>query len=306
MKICYVAHRYYPYPGGTEYYVKNMAEETKRQGHDVTVLAGAHQGDQNGIRVVGNPNILVEEDFDLVVVHGSGVPMQDLVLRHAKGIKAPVVFMIIRPEEAPQIFPAMENADFIACSTPTDWEFVRKYKNEHKAFQVNHSISPEDVRPGFSPVSKPYIVSVGGFWSHKGHKQLSEGWTVNNHLVMTGYNNDPNWTPDVSDKTNQEVLFLENKEDVLRYIASAELLVLNSEYEGFGLVLLEAMMNNTPWAATRVAGAEVLQDHGFVYDTLDQLMEYIQAGDYIQGDKSYVEQNHLVNVTVQQLLSVLT
>ena len=308
MNICYVAHRYYPYPGGTEYYVKNLAEETLAQGHDVTVLAGQHRGDQNGVRVTNDLNILVREQFDLVVVHGSGVAMQDSVLINARQIPSPVMFMIIRPEESKQIFPAMENSDYIACSTPTDWRFVKKYRQDHKAVQVNHSISPFDKplnNERHNPYGSPYAISVGGFWSHKGHKELSQGWSVDNRLFMTGYNNDRNWVPDVTDKSNQYLLFLENKEDVLRHIRDAELLILNSQYEGFGLVLLEAILNDTPWASTPVAGAEVLKDHGFVYNSLPELMEYIKKGEYIKGDKQYVIDNHLTDTTVRQILDVL-
>ena len=305
MKICYVAHRYYPYPGGTEYYVQNMAEETLSQGHDVTVLASQHKGDQNGVKVTNDVQILIREKFDLIVVHGSGVGMQDTVLFNARQIPSPIMFMIIRPEESKQIFPAMENADYVACSTPTDWRFVKKYRQDHKAVQVNHSISENDIKPGFSPSSKPYVISVGGFWSHKGHRELSDGWTIDHHLIMTGYHNDPSWVPDVSNKPNQEVLFLDDKDTVKSYIAGAELLVLNSQYEGFGLVLLEAMMNDTPWASTPIAGAEVLKDHGFVYNSLPELMEYIHKGEFIVGDKMFVQENHMIDTTVKQILDVV-
>jgi hypothetical protein len=309
MKICYVAHRYYPFPGGTEYYVQNLAEETLSQGHDVTVLASQHKGDQNGVKVTNDVQILVREKFDLIVVHGSGVGMQDTVLFNARQIPSKIMFMIIRPEESKQIFPAMENSDYIACSTPTDWRFVKKYRQEHKSVQVNHSISKDDVaeltNKSIGSVFDPYCISVGGFWSHKGHKELSQGWSVDNRLFMTGYNNDRNWVPDVTDKSNQYLLFLENKEDVLRHIRDAELLILNSQYEGFGLVLLEAMLNDTPWASTPVAGAEVLKDHGFVYNSLPELMEYIKKGEYIKGDKQYVIDNHLTDTTVRQILDVV-
>ena len=309
MKICYVAHRYYPFPGGTEYYVQNMAEETLSQGHDVTVLASQHKGDQNGVRVTNDVQILIREKFDLIVVHGSGVGMQDTVLVNARQIPSPIMFMIIRPEESRQIFPAMENADYIACSTPTDWRFVKKYRQDHKAVQVNHSISKNDVaelpNKSIVPSFNPYCISVGGFWSHKGHKELSEGWTVDKRLFMTGYNNDRNWVPDVSEKSNQYLLFLEDKEAVLRNIRDAELLILNSQYEGFGLVLLEAMLNDTPWASTPVAGAEVLKDHGFVYNSLPELMEYVEKGEYIKGDKQFVIDNHLTDTTVRQILDVV-
>jgi glycosyltransferase involved in cell wall biosynthesis len=309
MKICYVAHRYYPFPGGTEYYVKNLAEETLSQGHDVTVLASQHKGNQNGVKVTNDVQVLVREKFDLVVVHGSGVGMQDTVLFNARQIPSKIMFMIIRPEESNQIFPAMENSDYIACSTPTDWRFVKKYRQDHKSIQVNHSISKNDVaertNKSIGSLFDPYCISVGGFWSHKGHKELSEGWTVDNRLFMTGYNNDRNWVPDVEKKSNQYLLFLENKEDVLRHIRDAELLILNSQYEGFGLVLLEAMLNDTPWASTPVAGAEVLKDHGFVYNSLPELMEYIKKGEYIKGDKQYVIDNHLTDTTVRQILDVV-
>ena len=309
MKICYVAHRYYPYPGGTEYYVQNMAEETLSQGHDVTVLASQHKGDQNGVRVTNDVQILIKEKFDLIVVHGSGVGMQDTVLVNARQIPSPIMFMIVRPEESRQIFPAMENADYIACSTPTDWRFVKKYRQDHKAVQVNHSISKNDVaelpNKYIGSLFDPYCISVGGFWSHKGHKELSEGWTVDKRLFMTGYNNDRNWVPDVREKSNQYLLFIEDKEAVLRNIRDAELLILNSQYEGFGLVLLEAMLNDTPWASTPVAGAEVLKDHGFVYNSLPELMEYVEKGEYIKGDKQFVIDNHLTDTTVKQILDVI-
>ena len=306
MKICYVAHRYYPFPGGTEYYVKNLAEETLAQGHDVTVLAAQNYGDQNGVRVTGDLNILINENFDLVVVHGSGVAMQDSVLLNARQIPSPIMFMIIRPEESKQIFPAMENSDYIACSTPTDWRFVQKYRQDHKSVQVNHSISRFD-KPlnseKHNPYGEPYAVSVGGFWPHKGHKELSENWTSKKKLVMTGYHKDQQWVPKL--KVNQHVEFLEHKDQVLEKIAAADILVLNSIYEGFGLVLLEAMWNGVPWASTPIAGAEVLKDHGFVYNNLDELMDYIDAGEYIKGDKQYVIDNHLNDTTVRQILDVV-
>ena len=50
-KLLYVVHRYAPVPGGSENYVRDMAEETLSRGHEVWVLAGEHQGDLNGVKV---------------------------------------------------------------------------------------------------------------------------------------------------------------------------------------------------------------------------------------------------------------
>ena len=73
-----------------------------------------------------------------------------------------------------------------------------------------------------------------------------------------------------------------------------------------GLVLLEAIMNDTPWASTPVAGAEVLQEHGFIYNTLPELMEYIEKGDFILGDKEFVRENHMIDTPVKQILGAIT
>jgi hypothetical protein len=83
-KICFVVHRYAPYPGGSEYYVQQMAEECVQRHLDVTVVAGEHKGPFNGVRVTSDPNELI--DKDLVVVHGGDVGVQNFVLEHAQQI----------------------------------------------------------------------------------------------------------------------------------------------------------------------------------------------------------------------------
>ena len=73
-RILYVVHRYAPFPGGSENYVRDMAEETLFRGHEVAVFAGEHKGDHNGIRVTTDTAIFGEK-WDLVVVHGGDVPL---------------------------------------------------------------------------------------------------------------------------------------------------------------------------------------------------------------------------------------
>ena len=59
-KICFVVHRYAPFPGGSEYYVQQMAEECVQRHHDVTVLAGEHKGHLNGVRLTSDANDLIK------------------------------------------------------------------------------------------------------------------------------------------------------------------------------------------------------------------------------------------------------
>ena len=99
-KLLFVVHRYYPFPGGSEYYVQAMAEEAYSRGHEVSVLAGEHQGDQNGIKVTSDANVLLQH-WDLIIVHGAGVSVQDFVLSNARQIPNPILYLIILPEDRP-------------------------------------------------------------------------------------------------------------------------------------------------------------------------------------------------------------
>ena len=48
-RLLFVVHRYVPFPGGSEYFVRDMAEESLRRGHAVTVLTHWHRGDRSGL-----------------------------------------------------------------------------------------------------------------------------------------------------------------------------------------------------------------------------------------------------------------
>lgn len=314
MKIAYVVHRYVPYPGGTEYYIHNLAKETIHQGHEAIVVTGAahdaYVSTIDGVVVSTDPHILMDESIDLIVVHGSGVGMQDLVLRNADKFPAPLLFLIVRPEETTNCFIGMHNADYIGCSTSKDWKFIERAAKKDKAVQINHSIDPGNwVEKDYSDDTySNYVVSVGGFWQHKGHLELSKAWDSDKTLIMTGYHNDPTWVPDITGKDNQVILYPETHDEVLSLIAHADLLVMNSYDEGFGLVILEAMYNQTPWAARPVGGVPDLEEYGFVYETMDELMEYVNGSNYHKkiapsGDV-FVEENHLTDSTVTQILNV--
>ena len=124
-KILYVVHRYAPYPGGSENYVRDMAEETLSRGHQVAVFTGEHKGNWNGVHVTSDPQILMQP-WDLIVVHGGNVPLQDLVLNNIKNIPSPVMFLLIRPSTTMTYFNGMQDAKYIACSTQEDWQFVEQ------------------------------------------------------------------------------------------------------------------------------------------------------------------------------------
>jgi len=100
MRYLFVVHRYYPFPGGSEYYVQAMAEEALRRGHEVWVFTGEHAGDQNGVKVTSDTSILAAP-WDLIIVHGGDVGVQNFVLHNATRIPSPILYLLILPSNSP-------------------------------------------------------------------------------------------------------------------------------------------------------------------------------------------------------------
>jgi len=315
-RILYVVHRYAPFPGGSENYVRDMAEETLRRGHIAAVFAGEHQGELNGVRVTSDANVLLEK-WDLIVVHGATVGVQDFVLSNCAKIPSPILFLIILPKEAPIHDFALENIPYIGCSTHEDWDFLYAKNSAYKGVQVSHGI---DIRnsmgsPGFREkyniTTKYMFLSCGGFWPNKAMPELIEVFNRLNRddvtLVLTGYDNRNGMQPPNSYRVKS--IMLDSREDVLSAISEADLYIMNSHSEGFGLVILESMANRTPWAARNIAGAKLLSDYGFVYDNDQQLLDYMINFQGVHDtemniNRDYLVQNHSISNTVDDILEV--
>ena len=316
-KICFVVHRYAPFPGGSEYYVQQMAEECVQRHLDVTVIAGEHKGDLNGVRVTSDPNELM--DKDLIVVHGGDVGVQNFVLHHIKSINSPVLYMLIKPSESEICLQGLRDAAFIGCSAPEDWEHVKKWNAEDRARKVIHGISPTDcigTKGRFKdkygiPKDKKMFLSCGGYWPNKRMIELALAFEKADLkdavLVTTGYDNRHNLMPTA--RGNIIPLMVEDPMDIKDAIADADCYVMNSDAEGFGLVVLESMINKTPWIARNIAGAKLLAEFGEVYNTEDELVKLLK--EFYRKDKKveyayqYVIHNHLIKNTADDILSLI-
>ena len=312
-----MVHRYAPFPGGSEYYVQQMAEECVQRHLDVTVLAGEHKGHLNGVRVTSDVNELLNKD--LVVVHGGDVGVQNFVLQHAPQINSPVLYMLIKPSESSVCLQALKDAKFIGCSSPEDWEHVRKWNVERKSHKIIHGISPTDCigesglfkRKYNIPEDKRMFLSCGGYWPNKRMIELAKVFNEANIpdavLVTTGYDNRYGIMPESS--PNVIPLMVDEPKDIKNAIADADCYVMNSDAEGFGLVILESMINKTPWIARNIAGAKLLAEYGQVYETEKELMPLLQnfKQDSVKIQKAYthVISNHLITNTVNDILSLL-
>jgi len=317
-KILYVVHRYAPYPGGSENYVRDMAEETVRRGHDVTVLAGEHKGDLNGVKVTSDFQIMGSELFDLIVVHGGDVGVQDVALMNAQRIPSPMLFMLIKPSESAVYQHAMQHVKFIGCSTKEDWESAFKHGHRDKAVRVSHGIDAKisSGTPGFREkygITTPYMfLSCGGFWPNKAFHELIATFNGVGRddvtLVLTGYDNRHSIMPPNSKQV--KVMMIDDRNDVMSAIRDADLYIMHSHSEGFGLVLLESMLNRTAWASRSIAGAKVLSDFGFTYENDSALREYMIDFKGVPESKlddayEYVMNAHLIKNTVNDILKLI-
>jgi glycosyltransferase involved in cell wall biosynthesis len=314
-KILYVVHRYAPYPGGSENHIRDLAEETVAQGNDVTVFTGLHNGNLNSVKVTSDVSIL-KESFDLIVVHGGDVAIQNFVLSNAKNIKSPILYLIILPSDSDVCIKALHDVKYIGCCTEADWKHVEKYNVYNKAKHIPISINPK-ISVGVSGFKKKYgintpkmFLSSGGFWPHKGMEELCELYLrvpiKDTTLVLTGYQNS-----DLMPKNTNKIrsILLEDRQEVLNAIFEADLYIMNSTHEGFGLVLLEAVLNKTPWISREIAGAKEMKNYGQTYTTRQELMKLIyhfdRDEDKVEKAKQFVLNYYTTSFAVEKILELI-
>lgn len=311
MKLLFITHRSAPYPGGTEIYVQNMAEEAATRDHQVAIFAGEHLGNYNGIRITNDVNILLEV-WDLIVVHGGDVNVQNFVLSNCNNIPSPILYMLILPSHSKVCVNALYQTKLVGCSTVADWDHVKKYNVENKAVQIRHGITPNSIgnnnfKTKLGIENKKLFLSCGGYWPNKAMKELANLFDKNQFensiLVTTGYDNRFNIMPEKSDHVIP--LLLENRQDVLDAIASADCYIMHSYQEGFGLVLLESMLNQTPWISRNIAGATTMKQYGSIYNNDEELVSFIKEFDNkifdIESSLNYIKSNHLISNTIDDI-----
>jgi glycosyltransferase involved in cell wall biosynthesis len=287
-----------------------MAEEMLRRKHDVTVLAHEHKGDQNGVIVSNDYNTILNQKWDLIIVHGGDVISQNIIHINADKLRSPVLYLIVKPSDSEVCVNGLKHHRFLGYSTSMDIEHLKKHDVLEKGRRVRHGIVPDLYFRNIMDKTKTIFVSAGGFWPHKAMTPLAEAFTKANipdaELHLYGYG-EKHLMPAETD--NVKCFFGMDKTEVLLAINGSDAYIMNSYEEGFGLVLLEAMMNKTPWYARAIAGAKDMCYYGTTNNDEQELMELLrnhERNDWkIEDAYDYVMSNHTIQDTCNDIEDVL-
>lgn len=311
-RILFVVHRFYPYPGGSEAFVHWMARECVKRGHFVTVLTDVHKGDVDGIRVTDDRGV-VREPQDLVIVHGADCSTQDFV--HTQKLNVPVLYQVIQPSSSQKAMMGGLNADFLGCSTSADWCWASDHGWISKAVRIPHGVPTSVIgQSGFKAeygIKGRMFMSAGGFWKHKGMKELVEAFKLASPedatLCLFGYAKSEE-APEESE--NVKVFAGLESWEIRAALSEADLYIMNSSIEGFGLVLLEAMLNGVEWFSKPVGGARDIDcSAGTVYETTEQLVSLLRIFERSETRsfeaRRWVLTNRLITHTVDYIEKLL-
>jgi glycosyltransferase involved in cell wall biosynthesis len=144
-------------------------------------------------------------------------------------------------------------------------------------------------------------LSVGGFWPHKRMNELSEEFQKANidncTLVLMGY--DTRFGQPPMRSKNIRIFVGADQQTIFNAMRESDLYILNSDNEGYGLVLLESMLNGCEWIGRDIAAAHDLHTYyalGNTYKTKEELQillkSFLKNENAIKAGKSFVTTTH--------------
>jgi glycosyltransferase involved in cell wall biosynthesis len=275
MKILFVVHRAYPYNGGSEYNVKLISENLANIGYDVSVLTDVLNGDYGNVKVISDRNVIFTDVYDWIIVHGNDMPVQDFVLNNITNIKSKVLYWMIKPSDSRSAINGFKYATTIGWGTSYDYDYAVKYDCVNKANYIRYASDIENSLGCKFEKQFKYFCSSGGFSYHKGFDELAIIFTELNlkdtKLILTGYLGDcPTYN-----NNNIICLSINSRDEYLNILSNSDLYIMNSYNEGFGLVLLDSMINKIPWISRNIAGATDMVRYGDVYSSIDNLKQLL-------------------------------
>jgi glycosyltransferase involved in cell wall biosynthesis len=287
--------------GGTESIARDVSWGLLRRGYDFEVLTEVSVGDHTPLKVTNDIGILQRADLILQVGVFSFMDWEVMELKRRKFFDAPVFIWCIEPES--KFFMWMtdphtgvqQNKLMFGYSVEYARHRMQMVGMSHLGFKIRYGIPSVIGRPGFKKkrniATSRMFLSAGGFDKRKCQHELIKAFVEaklpDTTLVVTGhrcFNDAP------KEQDGVRVIVPDDRQELMDAMLEADLLIMNSNAEGYGLVLLEAMFNKTRWAANRVGAAihkEDLADYGYVYDDEEGLKKAFQEYEKLDVMKAY-------------------
>ena len=269
-----------PEPRGWGRYARDLlAALERRDDVDILALTRGWPGPEVGWEQVALPRILRREQAALVHAPNCFLPLQ----RPCPGV---VTIHDLAWEEYPEDFAwttglkyrtlvprAAQSAERVICvSEYTRADVIRRYGIDEEKIRVIGE-APSLAKSDAEPPPGPYILAVGDLRRKKNLGRLAEAFGhlraegLPHRLVIAGH--------DAGEGERLRAPGVElpgyvPEEQLDALMRGASLLVHPSLYEGFGLVIVEAMARGTPVAAARATALpETAGDAALYFDPLD-------------------------------------
>ena len=286
LKIAQVSPRYHPDIGGIETYVKEISERLVRQGHEVEVVTTDPSGKlkkheiMNGVKITRFRSLAPNNAFFFTPNIYFFLKKRNYDVIHAHNYHAfPSLFAALAKNDAQLVFNPyfhgkghtffrnilhvpykllghyiFNKSDKIIC--------ISKYeqKKVQKAFNIEEG-SVKILPPGLDMSEfeniEPYqkkgktILYVGRLEAYKGVQYIIEALLRLKEygLVIIGEGPYEKNLKTLSQKSNSDrINWLKNisREDLLRYYKSADVFVILSKHESYGISVAEALASGTP------------------------------------------------------------
>ena len=243
---------------------------------------------------------VLSEKWDIVHLQGQRVWSSDWLFPHLKKISCPKIFTPIGFYQLEMVggpinwlyyhcwlTPMLKKFDKIIALTEKEKRTMLSWDiPEENITSIPVGIEPKDFEKlpkGFKEkygiTSEFVILYVGGFYENKridrlikAMKKIEEDYilVIVGKDVKSRYNR--NYCEKLSKELNVNVKFTGkiSREDVLSAYQCADVFVLASQYEGFGIVLLESMASGVPFVSTDAGAAKDLAENGCGFIVKDE------------------------------------
>jgi len=314
VKVAIATPYYPPHIGGIEIHAKNLVENLRARGHEVTVISSSHGSDLvvKSLRIPYSPVPLFFPKIRAQVYH-SHVPspffarkMGEIAEKEGKPHVITYHNDVIVPSRVngwviPRFIgngierinefivnEVLEKADLIIATTKSYAESSPVLSK----FMEKVRIVPNGVDAGeFRPVKnagerEPTVLYVGRLVEYKGLTTLIKAMEdvqreLDARLVIVGDGEDRESFEKIAKRLKVKATFTGrlSKREVVEWMQKARVLVLPSfsRLEAFGIVLLEAMACSTPVISANIPGpSEIALHGGMTFNDVSELSEKIK------------------------------